>query len=165
MSETVIVCSPRCLMMELYLISFERIRKAVNSLSRWTNQRVGLHASPKSRKPNISKCCCIYRVRICLSIGVETARGRGTGVKSSVSSKSLLGTKFSNGIRSSSFRLIIVSPRIGEWVIGIINCSTAEMLYGTSVRIPSEFFENVDFTVELQMLIQEIRNKIRSLRS
>lgn len=46
-----------------------------------------------------------------------------------------------------------------------IKCSAAELMYGTTLRIPGEFFEDVDHPVTPELFVQELREKMRSIRA
>lgn len=46
-----------------------------------------------------------------------------------------------------------------------IKCSTAELLYGTTIRVPGEFFEDVDHPVKPEVFVQELRERIRRMRA
>ncbi|KAK2577595.1 hypothetical protein KPH14_012706 [Odynerus spinipes] len=52
-----------------------------------------------------------------------------------------------------------------DLAIDDIKCSVAELLYGTPLRVPGEFFEDVDYTVELEMVVQEFCNRARKVRA
>lgn len=45
-----------------------------------------------------------------------------------------------------------------------LKCSTAELVYGTPLRLPGEFFENGTFTQEPDIFVQELRNRMRLIR-
>lgn len=45
-----------------------------------------------------------------------------------------------------------------------IKCSTAELLYGTTLRIPGEFFEDTEHEVIPEVFLQDLRDRMRSIR-
>lgn len=46
-----------------------------------------------------------------------------------------------------------------------IKCSAAELLYGTTLRIPGEFFEDVDQLVKPEVFVQDLRERMRKIRA
>jgi len=46
-----------------------------------------------------------------------------------------------------------------------LKCSSAELVYGTPLRVPGEFLENRDPTEDTETFIIALRNRIRQLRS
>ncbi|KAG7196886.1 hypothetical protein KM043_015788 [Ampulex compressa] len=45
-----------------------------------------------------------------------------------------------------------------------IKCSTAEMVYGKTLRIPGEFFEDVEQPVDPELFAYELRERLRKIR-
>lgn len=45
-----------------------------------------------------------------------------------------------------------------------IKCSTAEMLYGTTLKIPGEFFEDNHLQVKPEIFVQDLRERMRRIR-
>ncbi|XP_036147069.1 uncharacterized protein LOC118647044 [Monomorium pharaonis] len=46
-----------------------------------------------------------------------------------------------------------------------LKCSTAELLYGTTLRVPGEFFEDPEQPVKPEIFVQELRERIRKIRA
>lgn len=45
------------------------------------------------------------------------------------------------------------------------NCSVAEMLYGTTLRLSGEFFVEEDMTSDLQIFVEKFREDMRKVRA
>lgn len=45
-----------------------------------------------------------------------------------------------------------------------IKCSAAELLFGTALKIPGEFFEDTDNQVKPETFVQQLRDKMRGIR-
>lgn len=46
-----------------------------------------------------------------------------------------------------------------------LGCFTSELLYGTTLRVPGEFFEDCEQPVEPEIFVQELRERIRRIRA
>jgi len=45
-----------------------------------------------------------------------------------------------------------------------IRCSAAEFLFGTALKIPGEFFEDVNYPIKPETFVQQLREKMRQIR-